>query len=144
MDITPIPVGMKIQSPGISPRGWQRWPIADRGETQEKLTDQWGHSRREHRAALNDRVMPAPTRMARVASHPAKGVREIWKTEDRDASQSFRRRRGLGGPAGISLGPRQQNWARGLSCVNSSPYPHRSLKLQIGFFSIFSPCIFEQ
>ena len=57
--------------------------MADRGRPREKLTDQWGHSRREHRTALNDEGHACPHKDGQVASHPAKGVREIWKTEDK-------------------------------------------------------------
>ena len=66
-----------------APEDGRRWYQQTEGDSGEKLTNQWGHSRREHRAALNDEGHACPHKDGQVASHPAKGVREIWKTEDK-------------------------------------------------------------
>lgn len=87
--------------------------MSARWRPREKLTDQRGHSRREHRAALNDEGHSRPHKDGQVASHPGKGEREIWNAEDKRCVTILLGKAWVGGPAGISTGPRGQGLARG-------------------------------
>lgn len=87
MVITPMPGGGNTEAVTSAPGNDGGWYRRAEGGAREKLTDQGGHSGREHGAALHDERHGRPHEDGQVASQPGKGKREIWKTEGRDLSQ---------------------------------------------------------